>query len=132
MRLFPATEPLTEVNVEILGPLPTSRARNRYVLVFTDRFSKVVRCVALMKITAVSVASALVEVWVASYGPPDVILSDQGSQFMSKFFLSVCRTLGIEPRASTPYHPQTNGQVERYNHTIVKQIRHYVQDNSRM
>jgi len=132
MRLFPATEPLTEVNVDILGPLPTSRARNRYVLVFTDRFSKVVRCVALRKITAVSVASALVEVWVASYGPPDVILSDQGSQFMSKFFLSVCRTLGIEPRASTPYHPQTNGQVERYNRTIVKQIRHYVQDNTRM
>ena len=132
MRLFPATEPLTEVNVDILGPLPTSRARNRYVWVFPDRFSKVVRCVALRKITAVSVASALVEVCVASYGPPDVILSDQGSQFISKFFLSVCRTLGIEPRASTPYHPQTNGQVERYNRTIVKQIRHYVQDNTRM
>lgn len=132
MRLFPATEPLTEVNIDILGPLPKSRARSKYVLAFTDRFSKVVRCVALRKVDAVSVASAQVEVWVASYGPPDVLLSDQGSQFMSKFFLAVCRTLGIEKRESTPYHPQTNGQVERYNRTIVKQIRHYVADNPRM
>lgn len=51
---------------------------------------------------------------------------------MSKFFLAVCRTLRIETRESTPYHPQTNGQVERYNRTIVKQIRHYVADNPRM
>lgn len=129
MRLFPATEPLTEVNVDILGPLPVSLTRNKYVLAFTDRFSKVVRCVALKKVTAVTVASALVEVWVASYGPPDVLLSDQGSQFMSKFFIAVCRTLGIETRESTPYHPQTNGQVERYNRTIIKQLRHYVADN---
>lgn len=131
MRLFPSTEPLTEVNVDILGPLPKSLSRNRYILVFTDRFSKVVRCVALRKITAVTVASALIEVWVASYGPPDILLSDQGSQFMSKFFLAVCRSLGIETRESTPYHPQTNGQVERYNRTIIKQIRHYVADNPR-
>lgn len=67
----------------------------------------------------------------ASYGPPDVILTDQGPQFMSQLFHSVCRTLGIEPRATTPYHPQTNGQVERYNRTIVKQLRHYVQDDER-
>lgn len=62
MRLFLATEPLTEVNLDILGPLPKTRARNRFVLVFTDRFSKVVRCGAMRKITAVAVASALVEV----------------------------------------------------------------------
>lgn len=132
MRLFPATEPLTEVNIAILGPLPKSKARNHFVLVFTDRFSKVVRTMALRTITAVTVASALVEVWVASYGPPDVLLSDQGAQFTSKSFLAVCRTLNIEQKATTPYHPQTNGQVERYNRTIVKQVRHYVQDNPRM
>lgn len=66
MRLFPASEPLREVNIDILGPLTRSVARNRLVLIFTERFSKVTRCVALREITAITVASALMEVWVAS------------------------------------------------------------------
>lgn len=51
---------------------------------------------------------------------------------MSKLFNAVCRTLGIKQRAATPYHPKTNGPVERYNLLIVKQIRHYVADNPTM
>lgn len=51
---------------------------------------------------------------------------------MSKFFHAVCRALGIQPRESTPHHQQTIGEVERYNRTIAKQIRHYVQDNPTM
>lgn len=42
MKLFPATDPLTEVKIDILGPLPRTKSRNVFILVFTDRFSEVV------------------------------------------------------------------------------------------
>lgn len=105
MKLFPSTEHLTEVNINMLGPLPRTKSRSVFILVFTDLFSKVVRCVALRKVTAVSVASALIEVWVVSYGPPGILLTGQGPQFMSNIFHAVCWALGIQPRESSPNHP---------------------------
>jgi len=63
------------------------------------------------------VASAIIDAWVACYGPPDRILSDQGPQFMSNFFIAVMKVLSTETVCTTAYHPQTNGQVERYNRT---------------
>ena len=40
LTLFPATEPLTDLSVDIFGPIPATRAGNRFILVITDRFSK--------------------------------------------------------------------------------------------
>jgi len=128
LKLFPAEEPMTDVPIDICGPLVRSEAGNRFVLVMTDRFLKLTRAVALRNITAITVASAFLETWVASYGPPDALLSDQGAQFLSKFFLAVVRALDVEPRWTTPYYAQTNGQVERYNRTFIGQLRHYVAD----
>jgi transposase InsO family protein len=45
---------------------------------------------------------------------------------MAKFFLAVCAELGIKKIFTTAYHPQTNGQFERYNRTILASIRAYV------
>lgn len=129
LTLFPAKEPLTDLSIDILGPLPPSTTGNRFILVVTDRFSKLTKCIALRVITAISVSSAVIEHWVACYGPPDKILSDQGPQFMSSFFITVMKVLGVETIRTTAYHPQTNGQVERYNRTLATQLRHYVAEN---
>jgi transposase InsO family protein len=60
------------------------------------------------------------------YGAPRYVLTDNGTQFTAKFFLAVCRELGIGKVSTTAYHPQTNGQVERFNRTIVNSLRGYV------
>jgi len=129
LTLFQATEPLTELSVDIFGPIPASKKGNRFILVITDRFAKLTRCVALRRTTSMSVASAIMDAWLSAYGPPDRILSDQGPQFMSNFFIAVMKTLGIETVRTTAYHPQTNGQVERYNRTMATELRHYVADD---
>jgi len=100
-------------------------------LVITDRFSKLTKCVALRRITAISLASAIIDAWVACYGPPDRILSDQGPQFMSNFFIAVMKVLRTETVRTTAYDPQNNGQVERYNRTMDTQLRHNVTDDPR-
>jgi len=128
LTLFPATEPLTELSVDIFGPIPASKKGNRFILAITVRFAELHKCVALQRITAMSVASAIIDAWVSAYGLPDRILSDRGLQFMSNFFIAVTITLGIETVRTTAYHPQTNGQVERYNRTMATQLRQYVAD----
>jgi len=58
LTLFQATETLTELSVDIFGPIPASKKGNRFILVITDRFAKLTKCVSLRRITAMSVASA--------------------------------------------------------------------------
>jgi len=129
LTLFAATESLTELSVDIFGPIPASKKGNRFILVIIDRFAKLTKCVALRRITAITVASAIIDVWVSAYGPPDRILSDQGPQFMSNFFIAVMKMLGIETVRNTAYRPQSNEQVEQYNSTIATQLRHEVADD---
>jgi len=57
------------------------------------------------------------------------VLSDNGLQFRPRFFQAVFSLLGISNRYFTTYHPQTNGQAERYNRTIVGQLRTLVKDH---
>jgi transposase InsO family protein len=126
LKLFPASEPLEYVSIDILGPLPKTDHGNRFLLVLTDRFSKLTRTVPLRTTSAFVVAKAFCDHWVFVYGPPRYVLTDNGPQFTAKFFLAVCRELGIDKVFTTAYHPQTNGQVERFNRTIVNSLRGYV------
>ena len=63
------------------------------------------------------------------YGPPLSVLADNGKQFVSRLFQEVCRVLGIRNVFTTTYHPQTNGQVERFNRTILAALRNYVAEH---
>ena len=128
LKLFPASSPLTYVSIDILGPLPKTNHGNRFLLVMTDRFSKLTRTVPLRSTSAYAVAKAFCDHWVFTYGPPCHVLTDNGPQFASKFFLATCRELGIEKVFSSAYHPQTNGQVERFNRTILNSLRGYVSE----
>ena len=131
MRLFLATEPLEYVAMDILGPLPRTKHGMRFILVITDRFTKLTKTVALRTITSLAVARAFCRAWVFNYGIPKILLTDNGTQFTASFFRNVCRILGIHKVFTAEYHPQTNGQAERFNRTIVAAIRNYVSDSQR-
>ena len=126
LKLFPAKGPLESVAMDILGPLPRTKHGNRFLLVIADRYSKVTKTVPLRTVTALSVSRAFCDHWAYVYGPPVSLLTDNGPQFTAKFFQAVCAELGIQKVFTTAYHPQTNGQVERYNRTILASLRGYV------
>ena len=131
LKLFPAAGPLEEVAMDILGPLPKSEAGNRFVLVITDRYSKMARAIPMQDTTTKDVAQVFVEHWVYPYGIPNKLLTDNGPQFESKLFAAICQFLGVKHSTTTAYHPQTNGQTERYNRTLVERLRHYVSDHQK-
>ena len=57
---------------------------------------------------------------------PSRIISDKGTTWNNEFFRELYNYAGIQLRLSTPYHPQTNGLVERTNEVIGTAIRHFV------
>jgi hypothetical protein len=128
LKLFPASGPLEYVSMDILGPLSKTDHGNRFLFVITNRFSKLTRTVALRTIAALFVAKAFCENWVFVHGAPRYVLTDNETQFNAKFFLAVCRELGIEKLFSTAHSPPQNGQVERYNRTIVNALPVYVSE----
>ena len=75
---FPPTEPLTDLCMNLLGPLPRTEVGNQYLLVIVDRFSKLTRAVPLQRTDADTVSAAFLDFWVAAYGPPDTVLTDDG------------------------------------------------------
>ena len=131
LQLFPATGPLEFVAIDILGPFIRTKNGNRYLLVIGDRFSKLTRTVPLRNITEAAVARAFTTHWAFCYGPPSILLSDNGKQFASRLFVHVCKIMGTNNAFTSTYHPQANGQVERFNRTILAALRHYVLDNPR-
>ena len=79
MKLFPATAPLESMAMDLLGPLKKSKAGNRFILVMTDRFTKLTQVVTLRRNTAAVIAEAFCQHWVFKYGTSKETLTDNGS-----------------------------------------------------
>ena len=118
LKLFPAEEPLQAISMDIIGPLPRTERGKRFLLVITDRFSKLTAVVPLRTTNAYSVAIVFFEAWIFQYRPPESVLTDNGKQLASRFFQSVCQLLGLRNVYTSAYHPQADGQAERYNRTL--------------
>jgi len=98
--------------------MPLSAAGNKYVLVVADLFSKYVNLYAIPNQEAPTVADKLFREFVGQHGVPEQLHSDQGRQFESNLVTELCARLGIIKSRTSAYHPQDNGQVERYNRTM--------------
>lgn len=78
MKIFPTLTLLEIVAIDTLGDLVTTPRNIKYLLVTSGRFSKLVRTVPLRAATAERVAKALVSHWVMAYGPPRMLLFNNG------------------------------------------------------
>ena len=123
LTLYHAGAPMERIHIDFLGPLSKSINGNEYILVMVDQFTKWVEIVPLQSQNAEITAKAVIDNFLSKFGYPFQIHSDQGRNFESKLFHSVCELLKIHKSRTTPYRPQANGQVERYNRTLMEAIR---------
>eukprot|EP00731_Ephydatia_muelleri_P017386 Em0010g484a len=115
------SRPLERIAMDIVGPLPVTERGNRYILV-GDYFTRWKEAYPMKDMEAQTVACILVNEFICRLGVPDTIHTDQGRNFESKLIKELCQMLGIKKTRTTPYHPQSDGMVERFNRTLLNML----------
>ena len=92
------------------------------VLVLQDHFSKYVVAYVVNDQTARTAAETLIIGYFGLFGAPAYLVSDQGKAFTGHVITHLCELYGVQKLRTSPYHAQTNGQVERMNQTIIRMI----------
>lgn len=90
------------------------------MLTVIDRLTKWAEATTILTKTSQAVASALLRIWVARFGVPKIIVSDNGPEFTSEVFSSLCARLGVSLIHSPPYHPEGNAPIETFHRTVRK------------
>uniref|UniRef100_A0A3B3Q5E6 Integrase catalytic domain-containing protein n=1 Tax=Paramormyrops kingsleyae TaxID=1676925 RepID=A0A3B3Q5E6_9TELE len=122
--------PFLRIAMDIIGPLERTHSGYRYILVVCDYATRYPEAFPLRRITAQSIAQALLQL-ISRVGIPKEIVTDQGTAFLSQTLQQVYRLLGIKGIRTTPYHPQTDGLVERYNQTLKSMLKKFVAEDGK-
>ncbi|KAG1465264.1 hypothetical protein G6F56_004923 [Rhizopus delemar] len=96
----------------------TSRAGYRYIIAGIDYLTKYVEARPMRFQTSSEVALFLYEEIICRHGCPTIIVTDNGKPFVSDLIRQVCKTYSIIHKTTTPYNPQSNGLIERFNKTL--------------
>lgn len=126
-----SSEPWEKCSIDIVGHLPKTYSGHEYLLTFQDNLTKFSLSVPLVTQEATEVSRAFAENIVLQFGMPRCILTDQGSNFMSKIFRNLCKLFKISRIRTSAFHPQSNGSLERSHRALKEYFRHFIDENQR-
>ncbi len=114
--------PLQLVAMDIPGPFPESDLGNRYILVVADYFTRWTEACAIKNQEATTVAKKATDEFFFRFSPLEQLHTNQGRNFESELIAKICKLLNVQKLRTTPYHPQSNGLVERCNQTLLSML----------
>ncbi|PIK60059.1 hypothetical protein BSL78_03057 [Apostichopus japonicus] len=123
-------EPFSRVIVDCVGPLPKTRSGHEYLLTIMCASTRFPEAIPLRNIKAKTISTALLKFF-TTFGLPKSVQSDQGSNFMSNLFQQVLYELNIHQIASSAYHPESQGALERFHQTLKSMIKTYCFDKEK-
>ena len=126
-----ASGPFHVLSVDFQGPFVESESGMKHILVFTDHFTKWCEMIPTKDQTANTVAQCYIDTIFCRYGCSEILISDRAKNFLSDVVKQVNKLLQVDHRLTSPYHPQTNGQVEVYNRSIANMLSHVVAEHHR-
>ena len=112
------------IGIDLVFGLPTTKDGYNGLLVITEYLTKYPYVEPIKTKTAIEVAQHLWK-FICLFGPPKVVLSDQGNEFNNAIVDNIIKRVGAEHVVTSAYHPRTNGQVERFNYEIVSCLRRH-------
>jgi hypothetical protein len=128
----PPTAPWQQLSMDFMFNLPKSTEGYTGVVVWVDRFSKMIRVAPCKEdVSAKQMAQLFLSHVVRSHGVPESIISDRDPRFLGSFWRALTFTLGTRLKLSTVQHPETDGQTERANRTILQLLRSYASADQR-
>ena len=127
-HLIRATHPFDRLNLDFKGKLPVSaHSKNRFILHIIDEYSRFPFAFACPDIEWTTVQSCLYQLFTL-FGMPSYVHNDRGSSLICKDLKDWLHSLGIATSKTTPYNPQGNGQIEKYNGTLWRAISLFLAD----
>ena len=99
---------------------------HKYILVVCDYVTKNTEAYPLADKTARSVANALMDKWLPTYGFPLFLHSDKGKEFDNAMIHKLAELLGTVKTKTTPYYPRSEGLVERFNISLLAMLAMFV------
>ncbi|KAJ9510841.1 hypothetical protein QJQ45_027743, partial [Haematococcus lacustris] len=115
------------VSMDLITKLPSASHGFDAICVFVDRLSKMVHFVPCKEsMNAKGFARLFVDNVFKLHGLPKDMVSDRGPHFHNTFWHHVQKLLGMRGSLSSSYHPQSDGQTERYNRVLEEMLRHYI------
>ena len=103
--------------LDLIGPLPATRAGHKYALTIEDGYSRFVTALPLVNKNAETVADALYNGYVSIHGAPVSLFSDNGKEFVNKIQRELAQKFMIKHHFTAPYSPASN-MVERFHRTL--------------
>jgi Integrase zinc binding domain/Integrase core domain len=119
---IPVHSPFYQIGIDFVGPLPRTRRGKKYIIVAMDYLTKWPEARAVSEATAESAANFIYEQIICQHGCLQILLSDRGTHFNNNMIQKLTEKFKINHLLSTPYHPQTNGLVERFNRTLCESL----------
>ena len=110
------------IHIDLVGPLPMINGKN-FLFTIIDRETSWTEAIPLKDINSEAICRVLRKEWISRFGAPEIVVSDNGRQFIGSTFQQLCQDYGIEHRHTTTYHPQCNGKVERFHRTLKDALR---------
>lgn len=123
-----AKEPFEKISMDIVGPIQVSEKGHKYILTIMDDLTKYAEAVPIKNADSFTVAEAFVTNFVCRHALPKILLTDNGSNFISQMFEGVCKLLKIKHIRTAVYRPQSNGQIERWHRSLAQYIRAYTEN----
>ncbi|GBN00767.1 Pro-Pol polyprotein [Araneus ventricosus] len=116
-------------SVDCIGPLePPSRRGHKFVICAVDVCTRWAEAIPVRNITAKTTCDVLLKIFTAT-GFPEVICTDQGTNFTALLTKEFLKMIGAAPRFATPGHPESMGTVERWNKTLKEMLSKNIQDH---
>lgn len=115
-------QPREFVAIDIVGPLPAV-GHFKYIVTMIDHATRWLVAKPATNIEAKTVAKIFKDNWLLQYGPPRVLHSDNGKQFISQVYNAMCAENNISVSNTTVYHPQGNSVLERVHGTLKDRLR---------
>ena len=123
IRRYPIPDrPWQSVSVDLIGRLPVTTNKNKFILVVVDFLTRYTVAVPLVTKSAKEVAAALGKIF-CEHGIPQTVLSDNGTEFRNKVVKELASMLQFKHATIAVHHPASQGLVERKNQAIMIALR---------
>ena len=116
------------IGIDLVGGFPETEEGYIGVMIITEYLTKYAVVYPIKSKGAKEIAENLFN-YIGMFGPPKIILSDQGTEFCNKIVAELLKVVGVEHRVTSAYNPRTNGQAERFNKIFVETLRKFLGEN---